>query len=228
MFDKSFLDEPIDLTEDLQDNVEHFSSFFVKKKERKEDDALVASDLHQFFILSRFFKSNARSTRKFSSMFSIITLINWICVSLFILGFIGNLLGLIVFSSRRFRCCSTYSTLALTSFTVNLICIIRYSFLLHSTTRRWLSDHFVGLHWLTCKIYRSSSSVRVIAAWVTVFWVIERFVYVSSRLNLMFKQKFHCHYIDHYRYALMIIFCTIMIFLITGPTVYFYSPIMIR
>ncbi|CAF3984222.1 unnamed protein product, partial [Rotaria sp. Silwood1] len=130
----------------------------------------------------------------------IIVVIDWICIILFVLGFIGNLLGLIVFSSRRFRCCPTYATLALTSFTINLICIVRYSLVIHSTTRRWLSDYIVSVHWLTCKIYRLSSSFRVLSAWITVFWVIVRFVYVSSRLNLLFNFREKYQKFDNYKY----------------------------
>lgn len=161
-------------------------------------------------------------------MFSIIDLFNWICVVLFILGFIGNLLGFIVFSSRRFRCCSTYATLALTSFTINFICIIRYSLLLHSSTRKWLSDYLVNSHWLTCKIFRLSSAIRVLAAWVTVFWVIERFLYVSTRLNLFVYRRERFVLVEKYKYFAMITICVIMAMIVTGPTVYFYAPMSIR
>lgn len=153
---------------------------------------------------------------------------DWICVILFILGFIGNLLGLVVFSSRRFRCCSTYAILALTSFSINFICIIRYSLLLHSTTRRWLSDNVVNIHWLTCKIFRLSSAFRVLAAWVTVFWVIERFIYVSSRLHLLFNRRERYLLIEKYRFCSMIIIALIMVMIVTGPTVIFFSPNLAR
>ncbi|CAF0766478.1 unnamed protein product [Adineta ricciae] len=146
-----------------------------------------------------------------------------ICVILFILGFIGNLLGLVVFSSRRFRCCSTYAILSLTSFSINILFIIRYSLLLHSTTRRWLSEHLVSSHWLPCKIFRLSSSFRVISAWVTVFWVIERFVYVTSRLNLI-DRHVKCHLIKKYKFLWMIIVILIMVIIVSGPTVIFFSP----
>ena len=152
------------------------------------------------------------------------TTIDSICLVLFVLGFIGNLLGLFVFSSRRFRCCSTYTVLALTSFSINLICIIRYSLLLHSTTRRWLSDKIVSSHWLSCKIFRLSSSFRVLAAWVTVYWVIERFVYVTSRLHLLFhhRERFRC--VERFKFLWMIVIALIMVFVVTGPTVVFSSP----
>jgi hypothetical protein len=154
--------------------------------------------------------------------------IDWICVSLFILGFIGNVLGLVVFSSRRFRCCSTYAVLALTSFSINLICIIRYSLLLHSTTRRWLSNNIVSIHWLTCKIFRLSSSFRVLAAWVTVFWVIERFIYVTSRLHLLFNNREKFRLFEKYKFLCMIIIALIMVIIVTGPTVIFFSPNLAR
>ncbi|CAF1145550.1 unnamed protein product [Rotaria sordida] len=149
---------------------------------------------------------------------------DWICIILFILGFIGNILGLIVFSSRRFRCCPTYATLALTSFTINLICIVRYTLIIQSTTRRWLSNSIVSVHWLTCKIYRLSSSFRVLAAWITVFWVIERFIYVSSRLNLLCNRRVKCQTFKKYKYFSMICISLIMIMIVTGPTVFFFTP----
>lgn len=157
-------------------------------------------------------------------MVLIVVVIDWICIVLFVLGFIGNLLGLIVFSSRRFRCCPTYATLALTSFTINLICIVRYSFVLHSTTRRWLSDHVVSVYWITCKIYRLSSSFRVLSAWITVFWVIERFIYVSSRLHLLFNRQEKYKTFEKYKYIVMICIAFVMIATVTGPTVIFYAP----
>ncbi|CAF0829562.1 unnamed protein product [Rotaria sp. Silwood1] len=157
-------------------------------------------------------------------MAQVVVTIDWICVILFILGFIGNLLGLVVFSSRRFRCCSTYASLALASFSINLICVIRYTLLLHSTTRRWLSDNIVGIHWLTCKIFRLSSSFRVLAAWITVFWVIERFVYVTSRLHLSYNRGEKFHFLEKYKYLCMIIIALIMVIIVSGPTVIFFAP----
>lgn len=148
---------------------------------------------------------------------------DWLCVILFILGFIGNLLGLVVFSSRRFRRCTTYAILALTSFSINFICIIRYTLLLHSTTRRWLSDYIVSTHWLTCKIFRLSSAFRVLAAWVTVFWVIERFIFVTSRLRLFFDRREKKNFLSRYKFIFMIFIAFIFVFVVTGPTVFFSS-----
>ena len=160
-------------------------------------------------------------------VFAIVTT-DSICVILFTLGFIGNLLGLVVFSSRRFRCCSAYASLALTSFSINLVCIIRYTLLLHSTTRRWLSDNVVSMHWLTCKIFRLSSAFRVLAAWVTVFWVIERFIYVTSRLHLLFNRREKTGILERYKYLFMIITALIFVIIVTGPTVIFFSPNLAR
>ena len=150
--------------------------------------------------------------------------INTTCLIFFTLGFIGNLLGLIVFSSRRFRCCSTYAILALTSFAINLVCIIRYTLLLHSTSRRWLSEKIVSSHWISCKIFRLSSAFRVLAAWVTVFWVIERFVYVTSRLHVFLHRRQHYTQLKKYRFLLMIIIALTMVLIVTGPTIFFFSP----
>jgi len=161
-------------------------------------------------------------------MVLIVVVIDWICIILFVLGFIGNVLGLVVFSSRRFRCCSTYATLALISFTINLICIVRYSLILHSTTRRWLSEYVVNTQWLTCKFYRLSSSFRVLAAWVTVFWVIERFIYVSSRLNVLFNQRERFQICGKYKYFFMLCISLIMIMIVSGPTTIFSAPNFIR
>ncbi|CAF0817361.1 unnamed protein product [Adineta ricciae] len=150
--------------------------------------------------------------------------IDWICVILFILGFIGNLLGLVVFSSRRFRCCSTYVILALTSFAINLVCIVRYSLLLHSTARLWLTVNVVDSYWLACKFFRLSTSFRVLSAWVTVFWVVERFVYVSSRLNLLPNPGEKFQFIEKYKYLCMTCVSFVMIIIVSGPITYFYAP----
>ncbi|CAF0720550.1 unnamed protein product [Adineta ricciae] len=150
--------------------------------------------------------------------------IDWICVILFTLGFIGNLLGLVVFSSRRFRCCSTYVILALSSFAINLVCIVRYSLLLHSTARLWLTVNVVDSYWLACKFFRLSTSFRVLSAWVTVFWVIERFVYVSSRLNLLPNPGEKFQFIEKYKYLCMTCASFMMIIIVSGPITYFYAP----
>ncbi|UJR21718.1 hypothetical protein I4U23_024795 [Adineta vaga] len=152
--------------------------------------------------------------------------IDYICIVLFILGFIGNLLGLIVFSSRRFRCCSTYVILALTSFTINLVCIVRYSLLLHSTARLWLTKNVVDIYWLACKLFRLTTSFRVLSAWVTVFWVIERFIYVLSRLNVLFNRREKFRILENYKYVCMICISLIMVMTVSGPITFFYAPIL--
>lgn len=168
--------------------------------------------------------STDRSLHWFSSMEFISEITDFICLTLFILGFIGNLLGIIVFSSRRFRCCSTYASLALSSFVINFMCTTRYSFLLYSQSRRWLSENFIGTSWLACKIFRFTSSFRVLAAWVTVFWVIERFIYVTARLHMVRSEQYQCARLKKFKYVLLVLIATIMFLIVTGPTVFFFSP----
>lgn len=161
-------------------------------------------------------------------MTNVTAIVDWTCIVLFVLGFIGNLLGLVVFSSRRLRCCSTYATLALTSFAINLVFIVRYSLLHHSSTRLWLTNNVVNIHWLACKIFRLSASLRVLSAWVTVFWVIERFVYVSSRLNFLFYRSERYQLLVKYQYVCMAGIALLMVILVCGPVIYFDAPILVR
>ena len=161
-------------------------------------------------------------------MTNITLIVDWTCIVLFVLGFIGNLLGLVVFSSRRFRCCSTYATLALTSFAINLFFIVRYSLLQHSSTRLWLTNNVVNIHWLACKVFRLSSSLRVLSAWVTVFWVIERFIYVSSRLNVLFHRGERYQLLEKYQYVCMACVSLLAAMIVCGPTTYFDAPVAIR
>ncbi|CAF4664039.1 unnamed protein product, partial [Rotaria sp. Silwood2] len=87
---------------------------------------------------------------------------DWICIIMIILGTIGNILGLIIFSSRKFRQ-TTYGKLAITSLIINLLCVYRYSLLLHSSTRRWIA-YKVAQSWFNCKLYRFSSCLRILSA----------------------------------------------------------------
>ncbi|CAF5184804.1 unnamed protein product [Rotaria magnacalcarata] len=55
-------------------------------------------------------------------------IVDWICIIMFILGTLGNTLGLIVFSSRKFRR-ATYGRLAIASLVINLLCVaVNYRF----------------------------------------------------------------------------------------------------
>ena len=143
-------------------------------------------------------------------------ILNLICIIMFILGTLGNILGLIVFSSRKFRR-TTYGRLAIGSLIINLLCVFRYSFLLHSNTRRWIT-YRVSQTWLNCKLYRLSSCLRILSSWLIVTWTYERFTYVTINYNL-FTNHF---WIKRYKFYFMTFFSLIIIGFLTGPTVYFY------
>ncbi|CAF1066661.1 unnamed protein product [Didymodactylos carnosus] len=136
---------------------------------------------------------------------------------MFILGVIGNIIGIIVFSSRKFRR-TTYGRLALASLFINLLCVFRYSILLHSVTRRWIS-YVVGQTWFNCKLYRFSSCLRILAAWITVFWTYDRFSYITRILQCCLNRG--C--CKRYKYYGMAGIACIIILLITGPTVHLYE-----
>ena len=137
-----------------------------------------------------------------------------ICILMMILGLIGNVLGLIVFSSRKFRR-STYGRLAIASLIINLLCVFRYSLLLHSVIRRWIT-YKVGQRWFYCKLYRLSSCLRVLSSFLIVIWTYERYSYVTNNFQLISKNK--C------QFALLTIISLSIIVVLTGPNVYFYLP----
>ena len=145
-------------------------------------------------------------------------LVDWICVMMIILGTLGNSLGLIVFSSRKFRRTS-YGRLAIASLIINLLCVFRYSLLLHSETRRWIT-YKAAQSWFNCKLYRFSSCLRILSAFVTVAWTYERFSYVTT--------NFHFSSVDQLKnkvkFLLMATLSLLLITALTGPTVYFYRP----
>jgi len=148
-------------------------------------------------------------------------IIDWICIIMFILGTLGNILGLIVFSSRKFRR-TTYGRLAIASLIINLLCVFRYSLLLHSTTRLWIT-HKAGQSWFNCKLYRFSSCLRILSALVIVAWTYERFTYVTINYRFFTNHPF----LKRYKFYLMGFISLIIISILTGPTVYFYQPILI-
>lgn len=148
-------------------------------------------------------------------------IIDWICLIMFILGTLGNILGLIVFSSRKFRR-TTYGRLAITSLIINLLCVFRYSLLLHSTIRLWIT-YKVGQSWFICKLYRLSSCLRILSSFVIVAWTYERFTYVTIHYQLFANHRFA----KRYKLYFMGLFLFIMICLLTGPTVYFYQPVLV-
>ncbi|CAF3956691.1 unnamed protein product, partial [Rotaria sordida] len=146
---------------------------------------------------------------------------DWICIIMIIFGTIGNSLGLIVFSSRKFRQ-TTYGKLAITSLIINLLCVYRYSLLLHSNTRR-LITYKVAQSWFNCKLYRFSSCLRILSAFVTVAWTYERFTYVTTNIRF-FRNTL---YVKKYKFYFMTISSLIIVAALTGSTVYFHELVSI-
>jgi hypothetical protein len=115
--------------------------------------------------------------------------IDLFCYILFILGIVRNLVGLFIFSwlHRTWRISSVYACLATCSSITNLLCIIRYASVLHSTSRQILRQ-LVGHTWLACKIYKFFFSFRAISSWIILFWMFERLTCVSRRLRTFFNR----------------------------------------
>lgn len=116
-------------------------------------------------------------------------LLDALCNVLFLLGVVGNVLGLFIFSSSRrsWRISSMYAHLATLSSITNLLCLIRYASILHSYSRQILSD-WIGRVWWACKIYELSFSFRLISSWITLLWMFERVMCVSKKLQTLVKQ----------------------------------------
>ncbi len=146
---------------------------------------------------------------------------NTLCIILFILGVVGNMLGLFIFSlSRRtWRVSSVYACLAACSSTINLLCVIRYASIIHSTSRYILSE-LVGKKWWACKIYQFSSCFRFISSWITLFWMFERLMCVSTKLPSFFRRW------NLFKLKLIIPIIIISIILggVIGPPVYMFQP----
>jgi hypothetical protein len=150
-----------------------------------------------------------------------IRIINIVCYILVILGLVGNILGLILFSSSRrtWRISSIYVYLATCSSITNLLCVIRYIFVLHSGLRNILYE-IVGEKWWACKIYEFSFSFRIISSWITLFWMFERLICVSTQLRTFFNRwnSFKLKFIIPIIIVISILSCVI------GPPVYMFQP----
>jgi len=150
-----------------------------------------------------------------------IQIVNILCYVLVILGLVGNVLGLFIFSSSRrsWRISSVYAFLATCSSITNLFCTVRYVFILHSTSRNLLHE-LVGHKWWACKLYEFSSSFRVISSWITLFWMFERLMRISRRLKLFSNQwrSFKIKFIIPVLMMIVILICVI------GPPVYMFQP----
>jgi hypothetical protein len=169
--------------------------------------------------------SNDRHQSLISREVSILTLqtrvTDILCIILFILGVVGNILGLFIFSlSRRtWRTSSSYACLATCSSIANLFCVIRYASILHSTTRHLLHE-LVGQTWWACKLYEFSFSFRIISTWLIIFWMFEHLIRISRRLRLVFNRwnsyKLKC--------LIPIIIITLILACVIGPSVYMFQP----
>jgi hypothetical protein len=148
-------------------------------------------------------------------------LMNILRIILFIFGVIGNILGLIIFSSSRhtWRISSVYACLAACSSITNLLCVIQYASILHSTSR-YILRQLVGQTWWGCKIYKFSFSFRVISSWITLFWMFERLICISTKLRAFFNRWFSFKL----KFVSPIIIFIIILGCVIGPPVYMYQP----
>ncbi|CAF1125535.1 unnamed protein product [Rotaria sordida] len=148
-------------------------------------------------------------------------IVDSLCDVLVILGFIGNILGLFIFSlcRRTWRISSVYAYLATSSSITNLLCVIRYAFVLNSKLQNILYE-LVGQKWWACKIYEFSFCFRVISSWITLFWMFERLLCVSTRLRTFFNRwnSFKLKFIIPISIIIIILGCVI------APPVYMFQP----
>ena len=143
------------------------------------------------------------------------------CYTLFILGLVGNLLGLFIFSSSRrtWRISSVYASLATCSSITNLLCVVRYVFVLHSKSRIILRQ-LIGRSWWACKFYEFSFSFRVIASWITLFWMFERLMCVSTRLRTLLNQRMSFKM----KLIIPVVILIIILGCVIGPPIYMFQP----
>jgi len=144
-----------------------------------------------------------------------------VCYVLVILGIVGNLLGLFIFSSSRrtWQISSVYACLATCSSITNLFCLVRYASILNSASRHILRQLVEQRSW-ACKLYEFSFSFRVISSWITLFWMFERLMCVSKKLRSFFNR---CNSYKHI-YIIPILIMSIILFCVFGPPVYMYEP----
>ena len=148
-------------------------------------------------------------------------LINIICIVLVILGVVGNLLGLFIFSSSRrtWRTSSIYVSLATSSSITNLLCVIRYALVLHSISRLFLRQ-LVGDQWWACKVYEFTFSFRIISSWIVLFWMFERLMCVSKKLQIFINRWIS----KSFKLIIPIIMLILIFVCVIGPPVYMYQP----
>ena len=146
---------------------------------------------------------------------------DYLCCILVVLGLIGNVLGLSLFSSsRRTRRISViYVSLATSSSIINIFCVLRYALILHSKSQSILR-HLVGNVWFACKIYELSFSFRVISSWITLYWMFERLTCVSRRLRTIF----HRWNAKSLKLIFPIVLFLLILIAVIGPPLVMYQP----
>jgi hypothetical protein len=150
-----------------------------------------------------------------------VQLTDTVCDALVILGIVGNLFGLFIFglSRRTGRISPVYACLATCSSITNILCVIRYAFILHSRSRNILHE-FVGQKWWACKMYELSFSFRVISSWITLFWMFERLTCVSTTLQAFFN-RWNLYKL---KFIIPVIIVLIILGCVIGPPIYMFQP----
>ncbi|CAF1169924.1 unnamed protein product [Adineta steineri] len=147
--------------------------------------------------------------------------IDSLCYILVILGLVGNILGLLIFSSSRHtsKISSVYVYLATSSSIINIFCVIRYALVLHSKTRI-IINNLIGHVWFACKLYELSFCFRLISSWIILFWMFERVTCVSKRLRTLFYRW----NASQLKFIIPCIIIFIILGCVIGPPAYMYQP----
>jgi len=159
--------------------------------------------------------------QKFDPNDFLTTTVDSLCEILFPLGTIGNLLGLFIFSTSRrsTRISTAYTYLAISSSITNLLCLIRYASILHSYSRDVIRE-LVGQFWWACKIYEFSFAFRIISSWITLFWMFERLICISTKLQTFF----HRSKLTKFKFILPMSLLIVILSSVIGPPVIMFEP----
>ena len=149
------------------------------------------------------------------------TIIDILCYILIVFGILGNLLGIFIFSLTRFarRKSTIYVRLAICNSIANVFCIFRYASILHSKSRFILYD-LTGHFWLACKIYEFSFAFRIISSWITLFWMFERLICISTKLQTFF----HRSKLTKFKFILPMSLLIVILSSVIGPPVIMFEP----
>ena len=149
------------------------------------------------------------------------TIIDILCYILIVFGILGNLLGIFIFSLTRFarRKSTIYVRLAICNSIANVFCIFRYASILHSKSRFILYD-LTGHFWLACKIYEFSFAFRIISSWITLFWMLERLIYSSTKLQTFFFRW----NLTKFKFILPMSLLIVILSSVIGPPVIMFEP----